>query len=180
MDARPTSLMIAVLAIVGWILAAYLWTEVGDLRVQMVETLKAAEMARSGLAADFQNLQVANGELAAVRRKADAAKAELETASKAAAERDERAKALETEIAALQGEIATISAAIGAKTSDLQEYEGRRALAEKDGADSERQAQNAAQTLKDLQTKIDAGVADLAALTEKIERAKANQNAPAQ
>jgi chromosome segregation ATPase len=180
MDTKPTSLMIAALALVGWILAAYLWSELSDLRGQMVAALKGAEMARSGLAADFQNLQVANGDLESVRRKADAAKTDFENATKAAADQDANAKTLEAKIAALQGDFAAKSAAMEATARDLHDLEARRALAESDAAESARQAEVAAQNLKDLHTKINAVGADLAALTEKIERAKAAQSAPAQ
>jgi len=39
-------------AVVGWLLVAYLWSQSSDLHAQLDDGLKRAEVARQGLAAD--------------------------------------------------------------------------------------------------------------------------------
>ena len=184
---RPSTLMFVALGIVGWALAAYLWSQVGQMRDQMTMSLKSAEMARSGLAADFQNLQAANGDLSAIKRKVDAAQAELAAASKAAAAATARAdaenqiaKEAAAKVTALQSDLFTTAAAIDAKNKELQDAEARRAVGVADAAASATQAQTAAEALKVLLAKIDAAKSDLAELNAKIEKGNAAQSAPAQ
>ena len=50
---RPTTLAMAALAIVGWLLVAYFWSQTGELRATMEDSLHRAEVARQGLAADL-------------------------------------------------------------------------------------------------------------------------------
>ena len=54
MDAKPKSLLIVPLAVVGWFLATYLWTGQADLREQMIRGLKGVEI--NALEADFQTM----------------------------------------------------------------------------------------------------------------------------
>ena len=68
---RPTTLAMAALAIVGWLLVAYFWSQTGELRTAMDDSLHRAEVARQGLAADLQNLQKAAGTEAELKKKAD-------------------------------------------------------------------------------------------------------------
>ena len=59
---RPVTLALAALAIVGWLLVSYFWSQAADVRVQMDDALRRAEPAREGIAADLQNLQKAAGD----------------------------------------------------------------------------------------------------------------------
>src|SRR5208337_2660088 len=51
---RPVPIALAGLAIVGWALAAFLWSQDAQTRSQMTDSLNAAEKARESLAADLK------------------------------------------------------------------------------------------------------------------------------
>ena len=73
---RPVPLALAALAIVGWLLVSYFWSQAADVRAQMDDALRRAEHAREGMAADLQNLQKAAGTAADLQKQAkDAQKA---------------------------------------------------------------------------------------------------------
>ena len=73
---RPVPLALAALAIVGWLLVSYFWSQASDVRAQMDDALKRAEQAREGMAADLQNLQKESGNFAQLEvRVKDAQKA---------------------------------------------------------------------------------------------------------
>ena len=90
---RPVPLALAALAIVGWLLVSYFWSQAADLRTQMDDGLKRAELAREGLAADLQNLQKAAGNAADLDKQAKDAQAALaEAVSARAAAQNELAE----------------------------------------------------------------------------------------
>src|SRR5271169_4548128 len=82
---RPVPLALAALAVVGWLLVAYFWSQASDLRSQMEDGLRRAEVARQGLAADLQNLQKAAGTAADLKKQADASQKALTEAVSARA-----------------------------------------------------------------------------------------------
>src|ERR1700690_4058373 len=89
---RPIPLGLAALAIVGWLLVAYFWSQTSDLHAQLDDGLKRAEVARQGLAADLQNLQKSAGTVADLKKQADdAQKALTEAASARASAQNELA-----------------------------------------------------------------------------------------
>ena len=73
---RPVALVLAGVAAIGWLLAAYLWSLASQTQSEMTESLHAAERARESLAADLQNLQKSAGTAADLgKRASDAEKA---------------------------------------------------------------------------------------------------------
>jgi chromosome segregation ATPase len=89
---RPVPLALAALAIVGWLLVSYFWSQAADVRVQMDDALRRAEHAREGMAADLQNLQKAAGAAADLEKQAkDAQKALADAVSARASAQNELA-----------------------------------------------------------------------------------------
>ena len=87
---RPVPLALAALAIVGWLLVSYFWSQAADVRAQMDDALKRAELAREGMAADLQNLQKAAGTAADLEKQAkDAQKALADAVAARAAAQNE-------------------------------------------------------------------------------------------
>src|SRR6202453_5384046 len=82
---RPLTLALAAVAVVGWLLVAYLWSQSSDLHAQLDDGLKRAEVARQGLAADLQNLQKSAGTAADLKKQADDAQQALTEAVSARA-----------------------------------------------------------------------------------------------
>ena len=68
---RPVSLALAGVAIIGWLLAGFLWTEASRTQSELSGSLNAAERARESLAADLQNLQKAAGTAADLKTQGD-------------------------------------------------------------------------------------------------------------
>ena len=58
---KPALFAFAALAIIGWLLAGYLWIEAAQTETKMVGSLRAADRARENLEADLQNLQKSAG-----------------------------------------------------------------------------------------------------------------------
>lgn len=87
---RPVPLALAALAIVGWLIVGYFWSQIGDLRLQMEDGQRRAEVARQSLAADLQNLQKQAGMTAELKKQADAATKTLadSIAARASAQND--------------------------------------------------------------------------------------------
>ena len=65
---RPVPLALAGVAAIGWLLAAFLWSQASQTQTEMKELLRAAERARESLAADLQNLQKAAGTAADLKK----------------------------------------------------------------------------------------------------------------
>ena len=74
---RPVPLALAALAIVGWLLTAYFWSQVTDTRAQLEDGLRRAATARELLAADLQNLQKTAGTAAEAKKQAEDAQKAL-------------------------------------------------------------------------------------------------------
>jgi chromosome segregation ATPase len=197
---RPVPLALAGLAIIGWALAAFLWSQDAQTRSQMTDSLNAAEKARESLAADLQNLQKQAGTAADL--KAQAAQAEKTLSDAAAA----RASA-QNELADLTKQISDAKLAISgaqeeasAKSRDLQSVDARlkdendrmagmqtqdqalsaetvRLQGQVDAAraalgDAQNQTAAAQKQLETLQNQINAAAAELNTLQSQIREAK--------
>src|SRR5574340_1619803 len=108
---RPVPLALAALAVIGWLFAAYIWSEASRTKDYLDVSLRAAERGRDALAVDLQNLQKAAGTAADLKRQTAAAEKALADASAA------RASA-QTELAELTKQINDARLAIsGAQSS---------------------------------------------------------------
>jgi hypothetical protein len=74
---RPVALALAALAIVGWLLAAYYHWQAANVRSEMEDGLRRAEIAREGVAADLQDLEKAAGNAADLKKLSDEARKAL-------------------------------------------------------------------------------------------------------
>ncbi len=83
-------LALAALAIVGWLLAAYCHWQAANVRSEMEDGMRRAEIAREGAAADLQDLEKAAGNAADLKKQSDEArKALAEAASSRASAQDD-------------------------------------------------------------------------------------------
>ena len=113
---RPVPLALAALAIVGWLLVSYFWSQAADLRTQMDDWLKRAELAREGLAADLQNLQKAAGNAADLEKQAKDAQAALAEAVSARAAAQNELADLTKQISEAKLAVSGAQEEAGAKT----------------------------------------------------------------
>ncbi len=120
---RPVSLALAGVAIIGWLLAAFLWTEASRSQAEMTESLKAAERARESLAADLQNLQKAAGTAADLKTQASEAEKALSEASAARASAQNELADLTKQIGDAKLAISGAQEEASAKSRDLQAVE---------------------------------------------------------
>jgi chromosome segregation ATPase len=163
---RPASLALAALAIVGWLLVSYFWSQAADLRTEMDDSMKRAELARSGLAADLQNLQKAAGSEADLDKQAKDAQAALSEAVSARAAAQNEISDLTKQISeaklAVSGaqeeanakarDLQTVAAKLEDETDQLGVVEGQITAAQAKLADLQRQVEDAESHLSDLQT----------------------------
>jgi cell division protein FtsL len=181
---RPVPLAFAALAIVGWLLVSYFWSQAADLRTQMDDGLKRAELAREGLAADLQNLQKAAGNAADLDKQAKDAQAALaEAVSARAAAQNELAEltkqiseaklavsGAQEEANAKSRDLQSVDAKLQGETDQLNVVEGQITAAQAKYADLDRQIEDATRRLSDLQSQVDA-------LQQAVDAAKAAQEA---
>src|SRR5271167_3695408 len=155
---RPLTLALAAVAVVGWLLVAYLSSQSSDLHAQLDDGLKRAEVARQGLAADLQNLQKSAGTAADLKKQADdAQKALTEAASAQASAQTTQQTEAQTALANLQNQAkAAQDAAAAAKT---QREQAQTALT--DLQSQEKAAQDAAAGAKTQQEQAQTALADL-------------------
>jgi chromosome segregation ATPase len=159
---RPVPLALAALAIIGWLLVAFFWSQASDVRAQMDDSLKRAEQARSGMAADLQNLQKAAGTAADLQKQAnDAQKALADAAAARAAAQNELAD-LGKQISEAKLAVSGAQEEATAKGRDLEAVEAKL----KDEADQE----------SALEGQIAAAQAQFADLQRRIEEATAKAN----
>ncbi len=122
---RPVSLALAALAIVGWLLVAFFWSQASDVRAQMDDALRRAEHAREGMAADLQNLQKAAGTAADLQKQAkDAQKALADAVASRASAQNEIAD-LTKQISEAKLAISGAQEEANAKNRDLQAVEAK-------------------------------------------------------
>ncbi len=159
---RPVSLALASVAIIGWLLAGFLWTEASRTQREMSESLHAAERARESLAADLQNLQKAAGTAADLKTQATRAEKALSEASAARASAQNELADLTKQITDAKLAISGAQEEASVKARDLQAVDTR--LREETDRLARTQAQvlslSAEQTR--LQAQIDAAHAALA------------------
>jgi chromosome segregation ATPase len=183
---RPVPLALAALAIVGWLLVSYFWSQAADVRTQMDDALRRAELAREGMAADLQNLQKAAGTAADLDKQAkDAQKAladavaaragaqnEIADLTKRISEAKLAASGAQEEANAKGRDLQSIEARLKSGTDQLNTVEGQIAEAQAQFADLQRRSDDATRTLADLQAKIQAAQQALDAAAKEQDEAK--------
>ena len=122
---RPVPLALAALAIVGWLLVSYFWSQAADLRAQMDDGMKRAELAREGLAADLQNLQKAAGNAADLDKQAKDAQAALAEAVSARAAAQNELAELTKQISEAKLAVSGAQEEANAKSRDLQSVDAK-------------------------------------------------------
>ncbi len=122
---RPVPLALAGLAIIGWALAAFLWSQDAQTRTQMTDSLNAAEKARESLAADLQNLQKQAGTAADLKAKAAEAEKTLSDAAAARASAQNELADLTKQINDAKLAISGAQEEASAKSRDLQAVDAR-------------------------------------------------------
>ncbi len=183
---RPVPLALAALAIVGWLLVSYFWSQESDVRTQMDDALKRAELAREGMAADLQNLQKAAGTAADLDRQAkDAEKALADAvAARAAAQNDiadltKRISEAKLAVSGAQEEanaktrdLQSVEGRLKSETDQLNGVEGQIAEAQAQFSDLQRRTEDANHTLADLQARLQAAQQALDVANKAQEEAK--------
>jgi chromosome segregation ATPase len=188
---RAMSLALAGLAVVGWLIAGFIWWQSGRTQSQLTEQLTAAERGRESLASDLQNLQKAAGSAADLKKRAaDAEKALTDAASARASAQNELAD-LTKQIGDAKLAISGAQEEASAKARDLQAVDAR-LRQENDrltALQSQNQALSAEQTrlqgdvdaghkaLADAQAQTDSARKELQALQGQINSATAELNA---
>ncbi len=165
---RPVSLALAGVAIIGWLLAAFLWTEASRSQSEMTESLNAAERARESLAADLQNLQKAAGTAADLKTQATEAEKALSEASAARASAQNELAELTKQIGDAKLAISGAQEEASAKSRDLQAVDAR--LKEESDRLAGMQAQDQALSTEQarLQGQVDSARAALAEAQSQI------------
>jgi chromosome segregation ATPase len=167
---RPASIALAALAIVGWLLVSYFWSQAADVRAQMDDSMKRAELARSGLAADLQNLQKEAGTAADLDKQSKDAQAALSEAVSARATAQNELADLTKQISEAKLAVSGAQEEANAKVRDLQSVaaklqdetdqlgvvEGQITAAQAKLADLQRQVEDAESHLSDLQAQAQA------------------------
>ncbi|HEY1943687.1 MAG TPA: hypothetical protein VGH40_16370 [Roseiarcus sp.] len=183
---RPVPLALAALAIVGWLLVSYFWSQAADVRSQMDDALKRAELAREGMAADLQNLQKAAGTAADLDKQAkDAQKALTDAVAARAAAQNEIAdltKRISEAKLAVSGaqeeansktrDLQAVEARLKSQTDQLNGVESQITEAQAQFADLQRRTEEANRNLADLQSRVAAAQQSLDAATKAQEDAK--------
>jgi chromosome segregation ATPase len=163
---RPVPLALAALAIVGWLLVSYFWSQAADVRAQMDDSMKRAELARAGLAADLQNLQKAAGSATDLDKQSKDAQAALSDAvsARAAAQNEiaELTKQISEAKLAASGtqeeanakgrDLETVQAKLQDENDQLSVVEGQITAAQAKLADLQQQIEAAQSRLTDLQS----------------------------
>ena len=169
---RPVTLALSGLALIGWLLAAWLWTEASRTQSEMTESLHAAEKARETLAADLQNLQKAAGTAADLKVQATEAEKTLSEASAARASAQNELTDLTKQINDAKLAISGSQEEASAKSGDFRAVDAR--LKEETDRLSALQNQNqglAAEQTR-LQGQISAANAELTAYQQQIRDAR--------
>jgi chromosome segregation ATPase len=167
---RPVPLALAALAIVGWLLVSYFWSQAADARAQMEDSLRRAEHARETMAADLQNLQKEAGSVAELQVRAKDAQKALADAVEARASAQNELAELTKQINEAKLAVSGAQEEANAKSHDLQivdaklkdetdqknALEGQIAADQAQFADLQRQIDDATRNLADLQAKAQA------------------------
>ncbi len=195
----PVLLAFAALAIIGWLLAGYLWIVAAQTEASMVGALHAADKARENLEADLQNLQKSAGTAADLKFQASEAEKALSEAAAARASAQNEIADLTRQINDAKLAISGAQEEASAKTRDLQAVDARlkeetdrlaalqgqsqgliaddaRLQAQVDAsraalADAQTQSAEAQKQLESLQSQINAATAELNGLQQQLHNA---------
>src|SRR5271170_4814272 len=122
---RPVTLVLACVAVVGWLIAAGVWWQSSQTQSQLNESLTAAERARESLASDLQNLQKTAGIAADLKKQAADAEKALSDASAARASAQNELADLTKQISDARLAISGAQEETSARTRDLQAVDAR-------------------------------------------------------
>jgi phage-related minor tail protein len=183
---RPVPLALAALAIVGWLLVSYFWSQASDVRAQMDDALKRAEAARATMASDLQNLQKAAGSAADLQKQAKDAQAALAQAvgARASAQNDlaDLTKQISEAKLAVSGaqeeanakthELQNVDAKLKSESDQLAALESQITAAQARDAELQQRGDEAQRNLADLQQRADEAQRNLADLQQRVEEAQ--------
>ena len=168
---RPVPLALAALAIVGWLVVALFWTQTAYLRGQLETGLRRAEIARQGLAADYQNLQKAAGTTADLKTQADRAQKALSDAASARASAQNELAELTKQVNESRLAVSGAQEEASAKAKELEEVGNRLKIAN----DQLTALQNETATLstqrQQIQDAVTAATDQLADLRRQVDEA---------
>jgi chromosome segregation ATPase len=169
---RPLPLALAALAAVGWLGAAYVWSEASRSESQLTDALHAAEQARESLATDLQNLQKTAGTAADLKKQASDAEKAMSDAVAARASAQNELADLTRQIGDAKLAISGAQEEATAKTRDLEGVDAR--LKEETDRTSSLQSQNDALAAEQtrLQGEVDAARRALAQAQSENEAAQ--------
>jgi chromosome segregation ATPase len=171
---RPVPLALAALAIVGWLLVSYFWSQASEARAQMDDALKRAETARESMAADLQNLQKEAGTAAELQRQAKDAQNALAQAVAARASAQNDLADLDKQIGEAKLAMSGAQEEANAKTRDLQTVDAKLKSETDQLTALESRIAAAEPQLADLQQRVAAAQAQLADLQQQIDDAQRN------
>jgi chromosome segregation ATPase len=196
---KPALLAFAALAVIGWLLAGFLWTEAVQTESKMAGSLRAADKARENLEADLQNLQKSAGTAADLKFQATEAEKALSEAASARASAQNELADLTRQINDAKLAISGAQEEASAKSRDLQAVDARLKeesdrLAAMQGqsqglaadqarlqgqaeaaraalADAQAQTAQAQKQLESLQSQVNAATAELNGLQQQLRNA---------
>ncbi len=152
---RPVPFALAAVAVVGWLLAAFFWSQVSQTRTETTQSLRSAERAREALATDLQNLQKAAGTAADLKKQAADAEKALSDASAARASAQNELADLTKQIGDAKLAISGAQEEASARTRDLQAVDARL----KEASDRFAAEESQSQALLTEQTRVQGEVA---------------------
>ncbi len=187
---KPALLAFAALAIIGWLLAGYLWIEAAQTESKMVASLHAADKARENLEADLQNLQKSAGTAADLKFQAsEAEKAVSEAASARASAQNELAEltrqindaklaisGAQEETSARTRDLQAVNSRLKEETDRLAAMQGQSQGLAADQARLQGQADAARAALADTQAQVAAAQKQLESLQSQVSAATAELN----
>jgi chromosome segregation ATPase len=170
---RPIPVVLAGIAAIGWLSAAFLWWEASETESQIAASLRAAEQAREALAADLQNLQKTAGTAADLKKQAaDAEKALSEAVAARASAQNELAD-LTKQISDAKLVVSGAQEEAGAKSRDLEAVDAR--LKEESDRAAALQGQNQALSAEQTRVQGDLDAAHRALAQAQTETAAAQK-----
>ncbi len=203
---RPVTLALSGIAIIGWLVSAYMWQEEARAESEMADSLHLSEKAREALAADLQNLQKAAGTAAEIKVQATETQKALSDVSAARASAQNELADLTRQINDARFAISGAQEEASAKTRDLQSVDARlkdesdrlaalqgrnqaliadetRLQSQFDAmraalADTQNQSAAALKRLEMLERQINAATAELAGLEQQIRDARSAAGRP--
>jgi chromosome segregation ATPase len=151
---RPMLLVLAALAVVGWLAAGFIWWQGWRTQSNLTDQLTAAERERESLASALQNLEKTAGAAAEVKKQAADAEKALADASTARASAQNELADLTKQISDARLVISGAQEEASVKTRDLQAVGSRL----KDETDRVAALQSQDQVLSAEQTRLQGDV----------------------